>query len=217
MSSFVKRSLVLVAGLFVLGAGVGFSVAASLGVSPVSCLPYVLSRKFPVSLGTLTILMHSLLLAAQVVILKKEFKPLQLFQLAVTFIFGFFTDLGVTLTSVFRAGDYPGQWVLCLVSCPVIALGVALEVKAGLIVLPMEGLLSVLSRKTGKEFGQIKVMFDTALVALAVVLSLLFFGELRGVREGTLFSAVVIGFIVRWINPRLRFLEDWFMQEKGAA
>lgn len=214
MSSFVKRALVLVAGLFILGAGVGFSVAAGLGVSPVSCLPYVLSRKLPVSLGTLTILMHSLLLAAQIVILKKEFRPIQLFQLAVTFVFGFFTDLGVMMTSVFRTGDYLGQWLLCLVSCPVIALGVALEVKAGLIVLPMEGLLSVLARKTGKEFGQVKVVFDTTLVALAVLLSLVFFGELRGVREGTLFSAVAVGSIIRWINPRLRFLDGWFARGK---
>ncbi len=218
MANYLRRSLVLILGLFILAVGIGFSVSANLGVSPVSCLPYVVSLWQPISMGTVSMLMQGVFLLIQILILRREFKPFQLLQLGVLLIFGLFTDLGVAITAGIQPQSYLGQWLCLLVSLPVIALGVALEVKAGLLVLPMEGMVSAIAAKTGRPFGQIKVWVDSALVVIAAALSLAVFGQLRGVREGTVIAAIVIGYIVKWISPRLGFLDGFLgIEAKEAA
>ena len=201
------RYFILLLGLFILALGIGFSTAATLGVSPVSCIPYVLSKAFPISMGTMTIMMHALFMMAQIALLRKEFKAVQLFQMGVVVVFGFFTDFCIALTSRIQVDSYLTQWILCILSCFVIALGVALEIKAGVATLPMEGLMKTLSQLTGKSFGKLKSITDTTLVAIAFVFSLVFFKELIGIREGTLFAAVTIGYIVRFISTKLSFLD----------
>ena len=55
------------------------------------------------------------------------------------------------------------------------------------------------------------MVFDVSLVAIAVILSLVFFGRIEGVREGTVIAALVSGFIIRalsgWIGP---LLNRWY-------
>jgi len=56
-----------------------------------------------------------------------------------------------------------------------------------------------LSRRFKTEFGRMKVVFDVTLVSSAVVASILMFGGLVGVREGTIFAALAVGHIVRFL------------------
>ena len=61
-----------------MGLGVALSVIASLGTSPISCFPYVVSEILPVSVGTVTFIMNFIFLLAQIAILKKDFNPWQI-------------------------------------------------------------------------------------------------------------------------------------------
>lgn len=54
-----KRYFILLAGLTIMAFGVAFSIKASLGTSPISSVPYVISLFSPFTVGTATILMHS--------------------------------------------------------------------------------------------------------------------------------------------------------------
>ena len=47
-----------------------------------------------------------------------------------------------------------------------------------------------------KSFGTIKLYFDISLVIIAIVISLVSFGSITGVREGTI-SALIIGPIIK--------------------
>ena len=51
-----KRYLVFLIGLFISSLGVSFITKASLGTSPISSIPYVLSLNFSMTLGQFTIL-----------------------------------------------------------------------------------------------------------------------------------------------------------------
>lgn len=53
-----KRYLLLLAGLSIMAFGVAFSIKASLGTSPISSVPYVVSLFAPLTVGTATIVMH---------------------------------------------------------------------------------------------------------------------------------------------------------------
>ena len=65
---------------------------ASLGTSPISSIPYVLSLNFPFTLGNFTIIFSLLLIALQILILRKNFKIENILQIpfAQMFIHPFF-------------------------------------------------------------------------------------------------------------------------------
>lgn len=68
----VKRYLVFVIGLFINSLGVSLITKASLGTSPISSIPYVLSLKLPMTLGEFTIFFSVLLILLQLLILRKN-------------------------------------------------------------------------------------------------------------------------------------------------
>lgn len=192
------RWLLLVAGLFVMALGVGFSIKADLGTSPISSLPYTVSLVAPgISVGTATIVMHCVFIFIQLLLLRKYFGLSQLLQLPVALIFGWMTDLAVLLLSGMGAGSYVGRWLLCLVGIVLVAVGVSAEVLAGVVTLAGEGLVLALCRVLPVKFGGMKVGFDLTLVAASIVLGLAAQGKVLGVREGTVAAAVLVGLLSR--------------------
>ena len=68
--------------------GVAVTKRGELGVSPISSVANVMSGKFDfLSLGVWLILWNCLLILGQVIILRKDFKPIQLLQLPLSFLF----------------------------------------------------------------------------------------------------------------------------------
>ncbi len=208
IKGLLKRSIIFIAGLFVMAFGVALSVKANLGTSPISSVPYVYSLSFPLSMGITTIIMHLVMVLLQIVILRKAYKAIQLLQLVVALIFGYFTDLTLFLV---RANEYATnyfyQWFLCIVSVIFIAFGIFLEVKANVTYLAGEGLVLAISKAFHIEFGKVKVGFDCALVTIAIVSSFIFLKDLKGIREGTVASAILVGLTVRFFNKNLRFVD----------
>ena len=77
--------------------------------------------------------------------------------------------------------------------CVILAVGIALEVKADAALMVGEYLVRAIARRFHKDFGYVKLGFDTTLVILACVMSFCFIGGLHGVREGTVVAAVHAG------------------------
>ena len=67
----IKRYSIFILGLFINSLGVSLITKADLGTSPISAVPYVLSLKFPMTLGQFTILFSILLILIQLIILKR--------------------------------------------------------------------------------------------------------------------------------------------------
>ena len=108
---------ILIIGLFIMSFGVALSVRSNLGTTPISCIPYVLSFKFPLSLGTITILFNTLFIIIQILILRSKFPKIQLLQIIVNFIFGYFIDFSLYLTINIIPTSYVMQWFICFISC----------------------------------------------------------------------------------------------------
>lgn len=87
--------------------------------------------------------------------------------------------------------------VALLLGCVLLALGVYLQLLANVILNPGEGLVETVAQKTGWELGTIKVLFDSTLVLVSVGVSFCAFASVRGVREGTIISAILVGCITR--------------------
>lgn len=208
------RSVILLLGIFVMAFGVALSIRSNLGTTPISSLPYVYNYIFPsISVGTLTILMNTSFVVLQMLILKNDFKVFHLIQIPIVVVFGCFIDLHLHFTKNLNPDSYITQWIFCLVSCLILAFGVFLQVKADISFLPGEGLVMAISRKFNKEFGGIKIFFDSLLVIFALISSLILLNGLHGVREGTIVSALIVGFIVQFYQKHIRFVD--FMLSNG--
>lgn len=202
------RMLMLLTGIFVIAFGVALSIRSNLGTTPISSVPYVYNIVFPaVTVGTFTILLNLLFVVLQIVLLRKNFKPYLLLQVPVVFIFGWFIDFSLYLLGGAVPGNYLVQWVFCIVSCVIIAFGVFLQVKANVVMLPGDGLVIALSDTFKKEFGLVKILFDSFLVLSALIAILLLNNGLHGVREGTIASALLVGFIVQFYQKHIRFVD----------
>jgi len=198
MRELFYRYVLLVIGLFVMSLGVALSTKASLGTSPISCIPYVLSLGFPVSFGWFTFYINIVLIIAQIIILRRNFRLIQLLQLAAVVVFSVFTDLTMHMVSGIQVNSWFLQWLLLAASNIVLAMGIGLEVTANVTMLPGEGFVMAVSKVFHKEFGQVKVVFDISLVAIGMLVSFYLFYRLNGVREGTIAASLSLGIIVRY-------------------
>ena len=206
----IKRYLVLSLGLVIMSFGVAFSIRAGLGTSPISSLPYTVSRIAPISVGAATIAMHCCMILFQILLLRRRYDPLQLMQLPVALLFGALTDLSVWVLQDVTYTSYLTQWLLCAVGTLLVGLGVSLEVTANVVTLAGEGTALAICKAFSLKFAGVKVGLDVTLVVLSCALSLLFLGTLAGVREGTVAAALLVGPVARQFNrPLGRFAERY--------
>ena len=210
----IRRYLLLLAGLAIIAFGVAFSIKASLGTSPISSVPYVVSLFAPLTVGTATIIMHCVFILLQILILRKKYHPIQLMQLPVALFFGYLTDFGVWAVQGISYHTYLQQWILCLIGIVLVAVGVSLEVKAGVVVLAGEGVVLAICKVLPVKFGHMKVEFDVTLVVIACILSIVFTGRLQGVREGTVAAALLVGTLARQFG---KLLSHWKLEEEPGG
>lgn len=211
-----KRYTIFIIGLFFAGLGVAFTKHGGLGVTPVSSIPNVLSFEFTaMSLGTWLIIWNCVLIVLQILILRRDFKLIQLLQVPLSFLFGKFTDFGMWLVSFFPVNNYPMQLLMLFIGIVVLGFGITLSVGANVIMNSGEAFVKAVSDKSGKAFGTVKVIFDVSSVIISVILSLLFFGgKIVGTREGTVISALTTGFVVKFFTRYMEKPLDKFLEDK---
>ncbi|SJM67480.1 YitT family protein [Gulosibacter sp. 10] len=198
--SLLLRYCTFLLGLAVMSIGVSLSVHALIGTTPISAVPLVLSYATPPSLGVYTIGLNLVLLLAQIAVLRRRFEPVQLLQLPAAFAFGAACDLSVWLLRGIEPVAYPAQLGLSLLGSLVVGVGVWLQVTPRVLTLSGDGFAVAVARVTGRQFSTVKMLTDSALVLLAVLLSLVLLGGLHGVREGTIVAAVLVGYVVRLLH-----------------
>ncbi len=195
----LKGSTLMVLSIFIMSFGVAISTRAGLGTSPISSLPYVLSLGIPLTYGTFTFIMNAFLILFQFLLLKKDLSIMLILQIPVLIIFSFFSDWTLSMVQFIVPSNYLEQWVLTILSTIILAFGISVEMNAKFATMPGEGMVFAMSRRFKTEFGRMKVVFDVTLVLSAVIASVLMFGGLVGVREGTIFAALTVGHIVRFL------------------
>jgi len=202
----VKRYALFIVSLFFSALGVAFTKHGELGVSPISSVANIMSYKFTaLTMGTWLIIWNCVLIAGQIFILRKNFRPVQLLQIPLSFLFGWFTDAGLRIVSVIPADIYPVRIAMVLTGIIVLGFGISLAVTANVIMNSGEAFVKAVSDTYGREFGNVKICFDISCVVLSVLLSLLFFNfRIVGTREGTFISAVLTGMTVRFFTRRIR-------------
>lgn len=195
-----KRFILLCSGLIIMAIGVAFSIKAGLGTSPISSVPYVTAKISGLSVGITTIIMNALFIIIQICILNKEYDWFQLLQFPAAILFGSTIDIAVLFIDFISISSYWQQWILCILGIIFLALGISFEIQANLVTTAGEGVILAICKVFPIKFGNMKVIFDITLVTLSVLLSIIFLGELTGVREGTIAAAILVGLITKKTN-----------------
>lgn len=195
-----KRFILLCSSLIIMAIGVAFSIKAGLGTSPISSVPYVTAKISGLSVGITTIIMNALFIIIQICILNKEYDWFQLLQFPAAILFGSTIDIAALFIDFISISSYWQQWILCILGIIFLALGISFEIQANLVTTAGEGVVLAICKVFPIKFGNMKVIFDITLVTLSVLLSIIFLGELTGVREGTIAAAILVGLITKKTN-----------------
>lgn len=205
-TEIAKRYALFIISLFFSALGVAFTKHGDLGVSPISSVANVMSCKFiSLSLGTWLIIWNCILIIGQIIILRGNFQPIQLLQVPLSFIFGWFTDLGMRLVSFIPVKNYAVSLAMVFIGIIILGFGISLSVIANVIMNSGEAFVKAVSDISRKEFGSVKIAFDVLCVITALGLSLIFFNlSIIGTREGTVISALLTGIVVKFFSGKLK-------------
>lgn len=210
-----KRLLIYIVGLFFIALGATFSILASLGVSPVTSLPYALALITPLSVGITTILANVIFIVLQALLLKEIRWKNFFIQLIIAFLFGSFMDLTIWLTtSLPEANSIILMIIYLAVSLVIVAFGLLLYFTANLPMMPYDSLTYVSANTWKMKFSKAKITSDLLNVIISLIICLLFIHSLGAIGIGTFVAAYGIGKIVGIFLHKLQpALKRWVFEK----
>lgn len=208
MKQIVKSYGLFLLGLMIAAIGVALSTKAGLGTSPVASVPYSVSLvNHMLSFGWWLNVFSVLQITVQVALLRKKCKPAEIvIQTVLAFVYGYLTDFSCWLIRGLQADTYLVRFGLMALSCFVLGLGIWIQFKGGVAMLPGEAMNRAISEVTGKRYEDIKVLFDVLYIVISAVVCFVWIGKPEGVREGSIIAAIAIGNIIKgynWLFDRL--------------
>lgn len=215
--NYFPRILLFICGTTLNAFGITLITKAYLGTSPISSLPFVLSLGLPPTFGTLTFIFNMIFLGCQIFLLRRDFQKFQLLQIVVTIVFSFLIDLFMSFFANFKPSNYGSSLLLLVLGCLVMALGITMTINADLIMTPGNAFVKAIAQCMDKPYGTVEIYFDCTLTVLAVMASFLLFGKFRGVREGTIMSALLIGAFVNMYQRVWNFVMAKLQENKAVT
>lgn len=198
----IRRYTMFIVGLFIASMGVALSTKASLGTSPVASVPYSVSLMSSLfTFGGWLNLWSIIQITVQVILLKRNCNMVEIaIQTVLAFVYGYLTNFSCFLIRGMEVSGYFAQVVCMLAGCFVLALGIWVQLKGNVAMLPGEAMNRAISTVTGKKYENIKIFFDVTYIIISAIIGICFLGGLKGVREGSIVAAILIGNIIKAYN-----------------
>lgn len=198
----LKNYAVFLVGLFIASLGVAFSTKAGLGTSPVSSVPYSVSLLSSfLSFGGWLNLWSVLQISVQVILLRSKCNVIEIvIQTVLAFVYGYLTNFSCWLIDSWVVDTYFLQFACMLAGCFILGFGIWLQFRGKVAMLPGEAMNRAIAEVTGKKYENIKILFDVLYILISALIGVIFLGGLKGVREGSIIAAVLIGNIIRLYN-----------------
>ncbi|WP_409967152.1 DUF6198 family protein [Bengtsoniella intestinalis] len=208
----VRRVLTYVAGLFLISIAINLFVYADLGNSAATTVGVVYSARFDLPLGTCSLIMYTGMVVGQLILFGRAFQWINLWQVPFAIFYGKSVDLVAAYMPVITPSNLIAQCLLLVAGLVIIAVGILMFVGTELVPMPLEGLALAISMKTHLQFHQSKILIDCTCAGVALISSILFFGELVGVGIATVFLAISTGWMMGKIKPYLpRWIQNWHL------
>ena len=215
-----RAYILFVIALAINAFGIASITRALLGTSPITSITYVMSMFTSLTMGQWTIVLNLGFMILELPFMRKEDLRTDLacylLQIPTTLFFGSFIDVSMNALSWLQPEMYVLKIASLLFGCVILAVGIALEVKANVAMAAGEYFVKAIARRLRTDFGYTKLGFDSSLVALSCIVSYAVMGTIQGVREGTVVAAVIVGPIVHFISPWFKVF-DRFLYPSGKT
>ncbi len=180
--------------------GIAVVTNARLGTTPITSIPLVCDAILPLSVGGYTAIINTLFVIAQKFILGPKFRYTIYLQLLPMLVFSAAIDFWLHQTAMIVALPYLERFCFLMIGIATLAAGIFIQVVCNVVVMPGEGIVLAIAYRARHAFGSIKVIVDCSMVGTAALMSFIGLGTITGIREGTVLSAVLTGFIVRFYS-----------------
>lgn len=203
-------------GLLFLALGTALTACGGFGLSMVVAPAYILhlflSPRFPFfSFGVAEYCMQAVILLAMMLLLRKA-RLSYLLSFAAAIVYGFLLDGAMHLTSLLPA-RLPLQIAAYVLGVLLSTGSIALLFVSYLPPAAYELFVKELSHRLHKPIHPVKTFYDCASLALALLLSLAFWGNIQGIGIGTILCALCYGTVIRFwgsqFEKRFRFTDKF--------
>lgn len=206
MSKMMKRVLMSLSGVMIGAVSVGVFKIAAFGVDPFQSLMSGLHAMFPISFGTLYVIVNAILLLFSLVFDRSRIGLATFINL---FLLGYVTEFAyAVLQTVFPDPSLPVRIGCLAVGVVVLCFGSSLYMTADLGVSTYDAVAIVLSDKWKvARFQYCRIASDVVCVAAGVAVYLLAGGAFGGVSAvagiGTIITAFFMGPIIAFFNEKI--------------
>ncbi|HJJ81304.1 MAG TPA: DUF6198 family protein [Methanocorpusculum sp.] len=216
IDKFGIKLLFYFAGMALMSFGVVVSVISDLGVTPISSIPYTITVVSGMDFGVATMIFSVLMVLLQILILRKNYKIVNLLQLPIGLVFGaFLTFCGLITAGIPTPDSFVLKIFLILLSTVFVAAGVFLYVSPGFVPLPPEGFVIAVSQALRKKFSTVKVISDVTMVLISLLTCVIIVHSLGSVGVGTIIAAVLVGYEVKLLTKFFGAKRDRILGRAG--
>lgn len=199
----INRVVIYLLGIVLVALGGIIAIKSNLGATPVNSLPLAISSVSILELGTVSTILFIIYVGIQIILLRKEFKAIQLLQIVFAVLFGrlmsyFNMMININVENIFL------RITVCLLSFFITSVGVMFTITADIVPIAPDGLAQAIAKKKNIDFGKAKLYFDIVIVVLSVAVLLVGGKGLEGLGISTVLSALCVGRIVSLLNKHFK-------------
>ena len=193
-------------GFVVMSFGISMSIRADIGVAPGSSIAYAVSKLTPLSVGWCTSFFHISCILAQLAIKRRHLLKLVL-QFPLVYVFGRLIDLFYGLLES-NLPTLLHRIIFLVIGMLIFSLGIRIIVGADILLLPPDALALTIGGFFSWPMSKCKLASDIVLTAAAILLMLVFSGDIFSVIGiGTVICAVATGPIIGLFTKLLPFFD----------
>lgn len=191
----IKSYILIIIGFIIVGIGAAFTIKANIGMGAYDAVAKSIADIVHMKIGTMAMIINSSCVVGQLIILKKEFKPVQILQVPLSVLLGTVINFVYYNLLTFEFNSFVGGIIMYVLATFVIAFGVAIVMAVNEVTLALEGFCLALTRIIHKDFSQLRQYADFISLGIVVVLTLCF--KLQwSIGLGTIIGAIIFGPII---------------------
>ena len=196
--SLARRWTTYIAGIYLLTLGVSLAIRAGIGISPQSSLTRTMTLVYPpLSQGTYNFMLELCMLFLTWLVLPTAFGWKNFAALLPAFVLAAFLDLNLMFTKGVVLQAYGLKFGLLAGADALLAFGLFLMIRANLVLMPIDMFVNTVFLRLGCKWGNIKSTFDCTLLLISAAIGIVFLGEPKFIREGTILNAILVGQYIR--------------------
>lgn len=207
MNKNIKRYLLIVLAFMIVGTGCAFTLKANVGIGAWDALAKTTSDIIHIEVGTMGMAFNCLCVLGQIIILRKNFKLIQLLQIPLSVLLGTVINFVLYDLLVFPFDSFIGGIALYLVASTVCAFGVSIVMLLDEVTFALEGFCMAITTIIPIKFHISRQLADVFSIIVIIILTLIF-NVSWSIGIGTIIGVLIfgpsLGIFMKLLKPVLK-------------